>query len=140
MAHKLDDLDVSIIKSLMNDGRKSFRHISRELSVSTPTIKSRYQRLVNLGFIKSVSPILDENLVDKKLQKELSSKDLKVTESQVKKGLSLKADCNYCEGEISGKPHVLKFGQYERFFCCGSCRTLYKEKHAGRIESLSDQN
>ncbi|MFB5613071.1 MAG: AsnC family protein, partial [Nitrosarchaeum sp.] len=41
MAHKLDDLDVSILKSLMSDGRKSFRHISRELSVSTPTIKSR---------------------------------------------------------------------------------------------------
>ena len=79
MAHKLDDLDVSIIKSLMSDGRKSFRHISRELSVSTPTIKSRYQRLVNLGFIKSISPILDEKLVDKTLQKELSSTNLKVT-------------------------------------------------------------
>ena len=138
MAHKLDDLDVSIIKSLMSDGRKSFRHISRELSVSTPTIKSRYQRLVTLGFIKSISPILDEKLVDKKLQKELSSTNLKVTENQIKSGLSLKANCDYCEGEISGKPHVLKFGQYERFFCCGSCRTLYKEKHAGRIESLSD--
>ena len=122
----------------MSDGRKSFRHISRELSVSTPTIKSRYQRLVNLGFIKSISPILDEKLVDKKLQKELSSTNLKVTENQIKSGLSLKANCDYCEGEISGKPHVLKFGQYERFFCCGSCRTLYKEKHAGRIESLSD--
>lgn len=46
----LDNTDVAILKSLMEDGRKSFRAISREIKVSTPpTVKSRYERLVNIG-------------------------------------------------------------------------------------------
>ncbi|MEP0824151.1 MAG: AsnC family protein, partial [Nitrososphaera sp.] len=45
MPVQLDDTDVAILKSLMEDGRKSFRAISREIKVSTPTVKSRYERL-----------------------------------------------------------------------------------------------
>ncbi len=43
----------------MEDGRKSFRASSRVIKVSTPTVKSRYDRLVNIGFIKAVKPELD---------------------------------------------------------------------------------
>jgi DNA-binding Lrp family transcriptional regulator len=32
----LDDIDVAILKSLMEDDQKSFRAISREIKVSTP--------------------------------------------------------------------------------------------------------
>ena len=52
----LDNTDVAILKSLMEDGRKSFRAISREIKVSTPPVKSRYERLVNIGLTKSVKP------------------------------------------------------------------------------------
>jgi Lrp/AsnC family leucine-responsive transcriptional regulator len=55
----LDGTDIAILKSLMEDGRKSFRAISREIRVSTPTVKSRYERLVNIGLIKSVKPDID---------------------------------------------------------------------------------
>ena len=66
----LDDIDVAILKSLMDDGRKSFRAISREIKVSTPTVKSRYERLVNIGLVKSVKPEIDLSKVnrDKKNQ------------------------------------------------------------------------
>jgi DNA-binding Lrp family transcriptional regulator len=53
---ELDNTDVALLKSLMEDGRKSFRAISREIKVSTPTVKSRYERLVNIGLIKAVKP------------------------------------------------------------------------------------
>ncbi|MGH9974472.1 MAG: AsnC family transcriptional regulator, partial [Nitrososphaeraceae archaeon] len=33
----LDPIDILIIKSLLKDGRKSFRQISRETGISTPT-------------------------------------------------------------------------------------------------------
>jgi DNA-binding Lrp family transcriptional regulator len=55
----LDNTDIAILKSLMEDGRKSFRAISREIKVSTPTVKSRYERLVNIGLTKSVKPEID---------------------------------------------------------------------------------
>ena len=64
MPFQLDDYDISILKSLMKDGRKSFREISRETGITTPTVKARFQRLVNVGFIKSVSPIFDFGIVE----------------------------------------------------------------------------
>ena len=51
--------DIAIIRALLKDGRKSFRQISREIGVITPTVKSRFMRLINMGIIKSISPILD---------------------------------------------------------------------------------
>ena len=36
MPHELDDIDVAIVTSLQEDGRKSFRQIARELDISTP--------------------------------------------------------------------------------------------------------
>ena len=56
---ELDSFDVSILKSLFKDGRKSFRQVSRETGISTPTVKARFERLVNIGFIKTVIPIID---------------------------------------------------------------------------------
>ncbi|MGI0003924.1 MAG: AsnC family transcriptional regulator, partial [Candidatus Nitrosotenuis sp.] len=52
MPFKLDDVDVAILESLIKDGRKSFRQISREIKVSTPTVQARYERLVNIGLVK----------------------------------------------------------------------------------------
>jgi len=138
MPHPLDKIDVSIIKSLMEDGRKSFRQISRELGISTPTIKFRYQRLVNIGLIKKVIPVIDtsklENSTIKKCNCHTEIPKIKVTEK-----MSVKMICEYCEADISGKPQVLKFADQERFFCCTSCKSLFKEKHKGRIDSISEK-
>ncbi len=60
----LDENDIAIIKSLLNDGRKSFRQISRETGITTPTVKARFERLVNVGFLKGVIPIFDFGKVD----------------------------------------------------------------------------
>jgi DNA-binding Lrp family transcriptional regulator len=69
MPFQLDNYDVSVLKALLRDGRKSFRGISRETGITTPTVKARFNRLVNVGFIKSVSPILDFNIVEKSIGK-----------------------------------------------------------------------
>lgn len=141
---QLDDTDVAILKSLMEDGRKSFRAISREIKVSTPTVKARYERLVNMGLIKSVKPEIDMSKVDRK-----SKGDLDDTLQSLKKqkkhfhvfveGLNVKLKCEFCGGPIHGKPKVLKFAGFERFFCCTQCRASYKDKHGGRIEMLKEQ-
>jgi len=65
MPFHLDDIDIKIIKLLVKDGRKSFRQISRETKITTPTVKARFDRLINIGFIKGVIPIFDFNQIDK---------------------------------------------------------------------------
>jgi DNA-binding Lrp family transcriptional regulator len=162
MPLQLDDYDVSILKSLVKDGRKSFREVSRETGITTPTVKARFTRLVNVGFIKSVSPILDFDIIENKsilkpaLENEQNkdSKDSRVKENQykkndkqglyqqqqdrykIKKGLKIKLDCEFCKGPIPAHPHVFRFANYERFFCCTGCMSGYKQKYAGRIESI----
>jgi Lrp/AsnC family leucine-responsive transcriptional regulator len=162
MPLQLDDYDVSILKSLLKDGRKSFREISRETGITTPTVKARFNRLVNVGFIKSVSPILDfdiveRNVVKPQLQKGNNTNSKVIdnedktknkqqynnqqeqpqdTKYRIKKGIKIKLDCEFCKGPITGDPHVFRFANYERFFCCTSCMSGYKQKYAGRIESI----
>ena len=162
MPLQLDDYDVSILKSLLKGGRKSFREISRETGITTPTVKARFNRLVNVGFIKSVSPILDfdiveRNVVKPQLQKGNNTNSKVIdnedktknkqqynnqqeqpqdTKYRIKKGIKIKLDCEFCKGPITGDPHVFRFANYERFFCCTSCMAGYKQKYAGRIESI----
>ncbi len=140
MPQDLDEVDIAILNSLIEDGRKSFRQIGREIKISTPTVQARYRRLVNLGFIKSVSPVLDMSKLDDSTKKEIKQvSKAKTTKVRSQDSLSVKVSCDFCEQPISGSPKVLKFGEHERFFCCTSCRALYKEKYGGRIHSLSNK-
>ncbi len=141
MPFQPDDIDIAIIESLIKDGRKSFRQISREIKISTPTVQARYERLVNVRLIKSISPVIDLGMLENKTEKRLENIKAKSTKKhggKITKDMILKMTCDLCKGPISDKPHVLKIVNFERFFCCTSCRTLYKEKYKGRIESLSD--
>lgn len=163
MPLQLDNYDVSILKSLLNDGRKSFREISRETGITTPTVKARFTRLVNVGFIKSVSPVLNfdiienENILNPENKREhhKSNDNTKLLENKnnkknnkprinqqqdikfkIKKGLNIKLDCDFCKGPILSHPHMFRFANYERFFCCTGCLSSYKQKYSGRIESI----
>ena len=141
MPYNLDEVDTAILNSLMEDGRKSFRQIGREIKITTPTVQARYRRLVNLGFIKSITPVLDLKKLDKKSKEKIKQSDQKIT-SKIKLDTNqdIKVICDYCNGPVRDKPTVLKFAQYERFFCCTSCKMLYKEKFGGRIRSLENSN
>lgn len=140
MPHELDDIDIGIVTSLQQDGRKSFRQIARELDISTPTVQARYQRLVNIGLIKSVSPVIDStNIIDEQKEQLQSCDCHEPHETNLKSGMSVKMKCDLCEGIIGDKPHVLKFASFERFFCCNTCKTQFKENNKGRIQSIIEK-
>ena len=146
MPVELDDTDIAILKSLMEDGRKSFRAISREIKVSTPTVKSRYKRLVNIGLIKSVKPEIDLSKVDSRKKNQFFEEEtIKQLEQQKKhfhvklENMKVKMQCEYCGGPIHAKPKVLEFANFQRFFCCIGCKNNYKEKYEGRIRSIVEQ-
>ena len=160
MPFHLDNNDIAIIKSLLKDGRKSFRQISRETGITTPTVKARFERLVNIGFINGVLPVFDfskvnntkdiiqiQNINKDKARKEkedfhknahnnIFEEELDKIEKKITKGLAINLVCDYCHGPVLGKPKVLKFADLERFFCCNSCKTDYSQKYKGRIESI----
>ena len=145
MPVELDSFDVSILKSLFKDGRKSFRQVSRKTGISTPTVKSRFERLVNIGFIKAVIPIIDfekvqynENISDVRTEGYDNQyyQNQKKLKSSIKNGLKIMMNCDFCHGSIAGDPQIMKFANYERFFCCTSCKSEYKRKYGGRIEAI----
>lgn len=140
MPHELDDIDIGIVTSLQQDGRKSFRQIARELDISTPTVQARYRRLVNIGLIKSISPVIDPSNLEKDGKDKLSGQGSIDSEKvQLESGMSVQMTCDLCDGLIGNKPHVLRFANFERFFCCNTCKTQYKEKNQGRIQSLIEK-
>lgn len=139
MPLKLDEIDLALLESLISNARKSFRQISREIKVSTPTVKSRYERLVNVGLIKAVTLDLDLGKLETKTSMRLDQirdKTIKNHHIKLDKGMLVKLSCDYCKGPVHGKPSILKFANFERFFCCTSCKSLYREKHQGRIKAL----
>ena len=139
MPLRLDDIDLALLESLIKDGRKSFRQISREIKVSTPTVQTRYERLVNVGLIKAVTLDLDLGKLETKTSMKLDQIRDKATKNhhiKLDKGMLVKLSCDYCKGPVQGKPSIFKFANFERFFCCTSCKSLYREKYKGRIEAL----
>jgi Lrp/AsnC family leucine-responsive transcriptional regulator len=162
MPLSLDRIDVYILKSILEDGRKSFRQISRDTGITTPTVKARYERLVNVGFIKGILPVFDfekiesavkgeKNLIQlddlkenvrkrKNIHKSTQNSNLKIEIDDIQKrittGVAINIVCDYCEGPVFGKPKILKFANIERFFCCISCKSGYSQKYRGRIESI----
>ena len=106
MPFSLTDSDLAILKGLLKDGRKSFREISRETGISTPTVKARFDRLVNIGFRKSLSPILDfkkveysDNLVIDNMLLQ-TTKNKRELENNIKKGIAIQLKCDFCRGPI----------------------------------------
>jgi len=162
MPLSLDEIDVSILNSILEDGRKSFRQISRDTGITTPTVKARYERLVNVGFIKGVLPIFDfekiqavakgemdfiqleklrENVNKRKNilrsnQNNTLKQEIQEIQKKISSGIAINIVCDYCDGPVHGKPKILKFANIERFFCCTSCKSGYIQKYHGRIESI----
>jgi Lrp/AsnC family transcriptional regulator, regulator for asnA, asnC and gidA len=51
----LDEIDRQIIAALQNDGREAFAQIAERLNVSPGMIRTRYNRLVEMGVLRVVA-------------------------------------------------------------------------------------
>ncbi len=59
MSEKTDELDISIIRELQEDGRKSYREIADKLKVAEGTVYNRVNKLRETGIIKRFIPDVD---------------------------------------------------------------------------------
>jgi DNA-binding Lrp family transcriptional regulator len=156
MPINLRDTDIAVLNALLRDGRMSLRQISRDAGISTPTVKNRFNRLVNLGVIKSISPILDLNKITytnknrnnkrqdiadivarykRACQQPHDGKKKKLI--KVEKGIAVIHNCDHCKNPLTSKMYMLKVAAFERFFCCNECKMAYKKKYAGRMKAIS---
>ena len=201
---QLDETDSRILKTLFEDGRRSFREISRLTGVTTPTVQARMKRMMDSGLIQSVSPILDSSKLEpgivcmlyfhvnpshietlaKKLGKrrevkgiylttgadnlvlrvavdslddlqqftEILSQDFQVKQRSsqmvvkifkddqsvlLRTGTRLRLKCETCSGPVAGEPFSLKVAGLERYFCCRTCLSKFREKYKTKLEGLS---
>ena len=56
----LDELDVSILRILQEDGRISNADLAQQVSLSPPATHARVRRLVDQGYIRSYVALLDK--------------------------------------------------------------------------------
>ncbi len=54
-SNRLDSIDQHIIEAMRKDGREAFAQIAEQLNVSPGMIRQRYNRLVELGYLKVVA-------------------------------------------------------------------------------------
>lgn len=55
----LDDVDVSLVRALNQDARKSYRDLAKELGLALSTVSARVKRLETEGYILGYVPVLD---------------------------------------------------------------------------------
>lgn len=63
---EFDKIDVNIIRMLQNDARTSFKEIADECSVSTETIKNRFNLMMKKEIILGTTIIIDPKKLDRK--------------------------------------------------------------------------
>lgn len=54
-SYDLDDVDLKILEALRGDGRVAFSQIAEQLGVSPGMIRMRYNRMVEMGYLKVVA-------------------------------------------------------------------------------------
>lgn len=65
----MDDVDIKILKLLINNGRETVSGISSKVNLSIPAVSERIRKLENSGIIEKYSVILNP----KKLKRDLSA-------------------------------------------------------------------
>jgi DNA-binding Lrp family transcriptional regulator len=86
---ELDETDFRILRILFEDGRRSFREISRLAGVTAPTVQARVKRMMDSGLVRGVSPVLDaskfERGIDCLLYLQANPSDIDLTAEKLAK-------------------------------------------------------
>jgi DNA-binding Lrp family transcriptional regulator len=61
---ELDPVDIKILELLMENGRLSFRELAKKVGVTTPTVSSKVEHLVDLGLIEGYTVVIDPEMLD----------------------------------------------------------------------------
>jgi DNA-binding Lrp family transcriptional regulator len=65
---RLDPIDAQIISMLQNDGRRSYSEIADSVGRTEVTIRRRVKRLIDEGYIKRFTVVLDPLKIGRKIR------------------------------------------------------------------------
>ena len=136
MSVELTRTVVVVLNALLKDGRKSFPQISRETKLSTPIVKSRFNRLINTGVIKSIIPIVDFDIASRNVKDrdhkskhvyQFSNNIINATRQSINdrkrysdlrhaKRVTVDLNCNYCNTPLLGKIYTFTLLTLNSFF------------------------
>jgi len=59
MSYQIDEIDSQVIELLQKDGRMMYKDVAKAVGVSLPTVRSRINKLTEMGLIKKFTVMLD---------------------------------------------------------------------------------
>lgn len=84
----MDEIDVSMLKVLQEDGRITISDLSKKLALSRPSVTERMNRLIEKGVIDKFSAIVSPESVGRKLLVMIELNDLKRQPSEIEETMS----------------------------------------------------
>ncbi|MBQ4818467.1 Lrp/AsnC family transcriptional regulator [Aquimarina sp. MMG016] len=67
MMEQLDEIDITILRILQEDSKKTAKEIAKILNLTPSPVYERIRRLEKQGFIKKYVAILDKKLIDRSI-------------------------------------------------------------------------
>jgi len=61
---ELDPVDIRILELLMENSRLSYRELAKRAGVTTPTVSSKVEHLVDMGLIEGYTVVIDPEMLD----------------------------------------------------------------------------
>jgi Transcriptional regulators len=100
----MDQIDRRMLELLQQNARITISELSKELSLSRPSVTERFQRLQERGVIVGFTAIVPPHVVGKKVSFIIQISDLKVSASEFESRISKEEDiieCHRVTGPIS---------------------------------------
>lgn len=61
---ELDPVDIRILELLLENGRLSYRELAKKVGVTTPTISSKVEHLMDMGLIDGYTAVINPEMLD----------------------------------------------------------------------------
>jgi DNA-binding Lrp family transcriptional regulator len=61
---ELDPVDIRILELLLENGRLSYRELAKKVGVTTPTVSSKVEHLVDMGLVEGYTAVINPEILD----------------------------------------------------------------------------
>ncbi|RKP47971.1 Lrp/AsnC family transcriptional regulator [Cohnella endophytica] len=104
----MDQLDISLLKLLQEDGRMTVSELSKKMALSRPSISERLLRLQEKGIIQGYQARVSPAAIGRNIQMIIQISDLKISPMEFEQRIADDEDILECHRVTGMASHVLK--------------------------------